>query len=68
MTTQDDETIDLGLTLHAASALAILVSDGEKRVSVWLPRSRIEYDKNASEGDVVTVTMPVWLATAKGLI
>jgi hypothetical protein len=66
-----NDTIDLELTLHLnrPDVLAICVSaDGEKRDSMWLPKSQIAYDENASEGDVITVSLPVWLATEKGLV
>ena len=69
--TRNDERVDLELTLHAdpPSAAAILVStDGDKENAVWLPRSQIEYDDTGCEGDIIMVTMPVWLATAKGLV
>jgi hypothetical protein len=66
-----NDLIDVEVTLHAdpASALAILVSDdGDEDNAVWLPRSQIEYDRNACVGDIITVTMPGWLATDKGLV
>jgi hypothetical protein len=65
-----NDIINVECTLHAdpAGALAILVSsDGLEDSAVWLPRSQIEYDRNASVGDIITVTMPEWLATDKGL-
>lgn len=66
-----DDPIDIELTLHLdrPEAFAICVSaDGEKANSMWLPRSQIEYPQDACEGEVITVTMPEWLATEKGLI
>lgn len=66
-----NDTIDIEVTLHAdpPSAAAILVSDdGEESTAVWLPRSQIEYDSDAADGDIITVTLPEWLAMAKGLI
>lgn len=33
-----------------------------------LPRSQIEFDADATRGDVVTVAMPEWLAFNEGLI
>jgi hypothetical protein len=63
--------IDIECTLHAdpSGALAILVSDdGDEDNAVWLPRSQIEYDRNACRGEIITVTMPEWLATDKGII
>lgn len=64
--------VDIEVTLHAdpEGAFAICVSDdGEKRNSVWLPRSQIDiHNVNAVEGDVITITLPEWLAEDKGLI
>lgn len=34
----------------------------------WLPKSQIEYDPRATDGDVVDVEMPEWLANKEGLI
>jgi hypothetical protein len=59
--------VNLELTLHAESATGTLVLDGDGRAA-WLPRAEINYDGAANLGDTITITMPVWLATAKGLI
>jgi hypothetical protein len=64
-----DQSDEGELRLAVASALAILVSDdGDEDNAVWLPRSQIEYDRNAAVGDEITMTMPEWLAEDKGLI
>jgi hypothetical protein len=64
-----NDRIDIAVTIHADpdSALAILVSDdGDEDHAVWLPRSQIEY--TTDKHGVTTVTLPEWLALAKGLI
>jgi hypothetical protein len=64
-----NDTIDIEVTLHAETALAILVSDdGDEDTAVWLPKSQIEYPGIAIKGFVITVTLPEWLAMDKGLI
>jgi hypothetical protein len=65
-----NDTINIEVTLHADPplSLAILVSDDGEDNAVWLPRSQIEYDRDAAVGDVITVTLPEWLAMEKGLI
>lgn len=48
---------------------AILVQDADEKEH-WLPKSKIEYapdDGVSISDDMIQVTMPVWLATEKGL-
>ena len=60
---------DLTLQLHHETPMAILVSDsGLKHEAVWLPKSEIEYVPISGKLDMVEVTLPEWLATAKGLV
>lgn len=64
-----NETIDIDVVIHAETALAILVSDNDLEDSaVWLPKSQVDYDERAKKGDIITVTLPEWLAIDKGLI
>lgn len=59
------ELVDIEVTIHAETDLAILVSDdGDKGNAVWLPKSQIEIEKS---GKTYVVTMPEWLADDKGL-
>ena len=53
--------IDIACEIKAETEKAVLISDGT--VEVWLPKSQVEIDEAAGE-----VTMPEWLASAKGLI
>jgi hypothetical protein len=63
-----DAFINIEVTLHAETALAILVSeDGEEDTAVWLPKSQADYDDRAVVGSVINVTLPAWLALCKGL-
>jgi hypothetical protein len=71
---------DIELKQHAKTASAILVSDGQNgHKPVWLPLSQIEIedtgrtervwnDDRRHYAPVVKVTLPEWLALAKGLI
>ena len=61
------DLIDVSMTKHAETAKAILVSDtGDKDDAIWLPKSQIEVDDDGHGN--VTVTLPEWLATDKGLV
>lgn len=60
--------VDVAAVRMAETDSAILVSEtGERENAVWLPKSQIEVE-NAGHANFVTVTMPDWLAKAKGLI
>jgi hypothetical protein len=48
---------------HETDKALLIVSDGQE---CWLPKSHIEYDKDADEAG--TVHLPEWLATKRGLI
>ncbi|MHC1788576.1 hypothetical protein [Solidesulfovibrio sp.] len=50
---------------HEAGAAIIVEYDGEE---VSLPQSQIEWPEDATRGDLITVTMPEWLAEDRGLI
>ena len=65
------DLVDLLLFEHHRTAAAILVSDtGEAKDAVWLPLSQIEITPTPSHasGSEVTVTVPEWLATERGLV
>ena len=62
------DLIDVACCQHAETDKAILVSEtGERDDAVWLPKSQIEIE-NDSHKNFITVTLPEWLATDKGLI
>lgn len=66
---QKSDIVDLSLHRHAETEKAILVSDdGDKKKAVWLPKSQIEIDLDASKGNEIVVACPEWLAKNKGLI
>lgn len=44
---------------------AICVTEDGGKTEHWLPKSQIEYDLRADNS--VEVTMPIWLASEKGL-
>ena len=52
-----------------ATSEAILIEFDE--IETWLPRSQIEYDgllDHCQRGELVELTIPHWLACARGLI
>ena len=68
----NSDLIDLTLQEHHRTKAAILVSDdGNEKRAVWLPLSQIEVADVAGTGGakgLVLVTLPIWLATDKGLV
>lgn len=64
------DLIDLEMVLLSATEKAIFVSDtGESNRGVWLPKSQVEYGfEDPKRPDLVSVTVPEWLARDKGLI
>ncbi|WP_300157133.1 hypothetical protein [Solidesulfovibrio sp.] len=58
------EVEDLEFRREAGAAI-IVEYDGEE---VSLPQSQIEWPEDAACGDLITVTMPEWLAMDRGLI
>jgi hypothetical protein len=56
------ELVDLAATLVGETEKAYKFDIG-KEEHVWLPKSQCEWDKDAKE-----VTLPMWLATDKGLV
>lgn len=61
------DLIDLTMQLHHETEKAVLVSDdGVRANAMWLPKNTVEVE--AKEGGVVIVTLPEWLAFAKGLV
>jgi len=55
------------LTFVRSTDAAILVRDPDES-EIWLPQSQIEWPEDVDRGDILTVTMPEWLAIDKGLI
>jgi hypothetical protein len=61
--------VELMLTLHHTRPLALGVKDparGTGAPLVWLPTSQIRYEIKSATS--VLATIPLWLASAKGLI
>ena len=64
-----DETIELTVHLHMETEKAIFVSDdGIRSHAVWLPLQFVEADKTLELNKAVEITVPVWLATKRGLV
>lgn len=45
---------------------AICITDEDPAKKIWLPKSQIEFE--IDNRNLVTITLPEWLATEKGLI
>jgi hypothetical protein len=58
------EVEDLEFRTEAGAAV-IVECDGKE---ISLPLSQIEWPEDATRGDLITVTMPEWLAEDRGLI
>lgn len=61
------DVIDIDGAIEARTDKAVLFHTGNKSEAAWLPLSQIEIDETGIPG-IVTVTLPEWLATEKGLI
>ncbi len=58
------EHLTLTGEIRRETELAILFFDG--KTEVWLPKSQLEDRSTYSDG--VEITIPAWLAEAKGLV
>ncbi len=62
-----DEKVTLELRVLARTNRACLVSLDSDVDGVWIPNSQLE-DMPESVGGVHSLTLPVWLATDRGLV
>ena len=63
----EQETFSLACTYLGPTKDAILINDGTR--NMWIPRSEIRDElPKLAKGDIVTITIPEWLAKKKGLI
>ena len=60
--------IAITVEIAAETPLAVLVHEGDKSKAVWLPKSKIEIEASKLNSGIVEITLPEWLAQAKGLI
>ena len=62
------DLVDVTLILRDERPLAIAVSQmqGAGAKWIWLPKSKIEFERKAN--NVVVVTLPGWMAKEKGLV
>lgn len=60
------DLVDLALIYRDQRPLALAVSEPGKLKWIWLPKSKIEFEKTSAFE--VKVTMPRWLAKDKGLV
>lgn len=58
---KDQETIDITARIETETSAAYCLDVGEENM-VWLPKSQVEWDGKK------TFTVPLWLATEKGLV
>jgi len=67
---QDIRHVEIDVEIHNETELGILIFDGDR--TAWLPKSQlVDFDSDAVTmipSQVMTITMPEWLAKAKGLI
>lgn len=71
MTTGKSDIVDVSLEprLRRDKAQAFFqgeLDEDDKEIWIWLPLSQIEIEQG--EGNLVTVSLPEWLALDKGLI
>ena len=67
MAKEGSEIVDVEMQLHHETPKAILCStNGDRGKAVWLAKSLVEYV--TQHHNVITVTMPQWVAFEKGLI
>lgn len=59
--------VDVAMVFRLAFERSVTFADAHGREHD-LPRSQIEFDADATRGDIVTVKMPEWLAFNEGLI
>lgn len=62
----DARLCDIAAELRHETPAAYLICDGGK--PVWVPKSQCEVEGPEVGSNLVTVTMPEWLAKEKGLI
>ena len=70
MPTKSD-ILDLRVVLHSETDGAILVSeDGDRGTAVWLPKSKVEFERAPPALGMkrVDVQVPQWLAENRGLV
>lgn len=58
------DLVDLALVFRDERPLAIAVSEFGRLKWIWLPKSKIEFEKTSAT--TVNVTLPGWLAKDKG--
>lgn len=67
---KESQPVKIDVTIENETDLAFLVNDGDR--SVWIPKSQlIGFDWDAPimmPITAMTITIPEWLAKAKGLI
>ncbi len=58
--------VEICVEIKHKTPAAFLASDGTREE--WLPKSQIKTDPDCMVGKSTTITMPEWLAKAKGFI
>lgn len=64
----NNEFIDVDDLTFVRSTVAAILVQGPDGSEIWLPQIQIDWPEDADSGDIITVSMPEWLAEAKGLI
>lgn len=63
MSDQSKEPFTVQLIRETEASILVDHGAGE----CWLPKSQIEYDDDAEEGDYMEVEIPIWLAEKEGV-
>lgn len=62
-----DELVDICAIIRHRRDRAVLIVHSQEKAPVWLPLAHVELSANA-DGRTYTVTLPQWLAEAKGIV
>lgn len=65
------DPVVLEMQLLTMTESAVLVSDGDHEDGVWLPRSKIEWERKSPifrKPEIIELTIPEWLAKDRGLV
>lgn len=60
------EDIEIAVEVRRETDAALLVFDG--KTEAWVPKSKISDQGEDRAGNITSIFIPEWLATAKGLL
>lgn len=65
------DPVVLTMEVRAFTDSSILVADGDHEEGVWLPLSKIEWERKSpvyTKPEIIEITLPEWLAMDRGLV